>query len=167
MEDVTVQRAFTTFSESLHRYASRLTGDPDVAEDLVQEAFVRFAREQGIEHHRAWLFRVVSNLAINAHRSTHRRSLLKRVWHRHVLSDAPPDPDEAYETLELRQLVQEALAKLSDRDRVLLLMREEGFKHAEIAAAIGSTPKSVGTLLARALTRVAVHLEEVKEALTS
>ena len=45
-------------------------------------------------------------------------------------------------------------------------MREEGFTHAEIAEAIGSTTKSVGTLLTRALLKSAKHLEEVQEAMT-
>ena len=66
----------------------------------------------------------------------------------------------------IRSLVREALDRLSGRDRTLLLMREEGFTHAEIAEAIGSTTKSVGTLLTRALLKSAKHLEEVQEAMT-
>ena len=46
-----------------------------------------------------------------------------------------------------------ALAKLAPRDREILLMREEGFRYAEIAEVVGVAPSSVGTLLARALGR--------------
>jgi RNA polymerase sigma-70 factor, ECF subfamily len=42
---------------------------------------------------------------------------------------------------------------LPERDRQLLLMREEGFKYDEIAAVIGVAPASVGTLIARALKK--------------
>lgn len=167
MDDHIVKQAFAAHSASLHRYASRLTGDADQAEDLVQDAFIRYASQTDVENERAWLFRVVSNLAFNANRSAgRRRGLLRRVRYRQPMGDLPPGPDEAYEKKELRALVHEALNRLSDRDRVLLLMREEGFTHAEIAAAIDSTTKSVGTLLARALIKVATHLEDVQEALT-
>jgi DNA-directed RNA polymerase specialized sigma24 family protein len=41
----------------------------------------------------------------------------------------------------------------------MLLMREEGFTHQEIAAAAGTTTKSVGTMVARALNRLAEQLD--------
>jgi RNA polymerase sigma-70 factor (ECF subfamily) len=45
------------------------------------------------------------------------------------------------------------LDRLPERDRQLLLMREEGFKYEEIAQVVGVAPASVGTLIARALKR--------------
>jgi RNA polymerase sigma-70 factor (ECF subfamily) len=54
--------------------------------------------------------------------------------------------------------VHAALSQLPARDRTILLMREEGFTHAEIATAVGTTPKSVGTLVARALAKLAALL---------
>jgi DNA-directed RNA polymerase specialized sigma24 family protein len=42
-------------------------------------------------------------------------------------------------------------------------MREEGFSHREIAVAVGTTAGSVGTLLARALQRLATHLSAFPE----
>ena len=51
--------------------------------------------------------------------------------------------------------MREALAKLSEKERTTLLMREEGFSHQEIAAAVGTTTKSVGTLIARSLDKLA------------
>lgn len=59
---------------------------------------------------------------------------------------------------EARRRVRDALAALSEKERIALLMREEGFKHREIAAAVGTTTASVGTLVARALTKLAGHL---------
>jgi RNA polymerase sigma-70 factor (ECF subfamily) len=51
-----------------------------------------------------------------------------------------------------------ALQQLPERDRTILLMREEGFTHKEIAEAVGTTTGSVGTLIARALNRLAREL---------
>lgn len=166
MDEAIVRHAFAAHSAGLHRYASRLTGDPDLAEDLVQDAFIRYAKESAVISDKAWLFRVVSNLALNAGRSaSRRRGLLGRARFRQPMGDEEPGPDEAYEKQELRRLVRDALNRLPARDRVLLLMREEGFTHAEIAEAISSTPKSVGTLLARAIRKASFHLEEIQEAL--
>jgi RNA polymerase sigma-70 factor (ECF subfamily) len=68
-----------------------------------------------------------------------------------VSSFAPPD--EAVERGEQVHSVRAVLEQLSERDRQLLLMREEGFKYEEIAQVIGVAPASVGTLIARALRR--------------
>jgi RNA polymerase sigma factor (sigma-70 family) len=62
-------------------------------------------------------------------------------------------PDEDVERMESVASVRLALESLSERDRQLLLMREEGFKYEEIANVIGVAPASVGTLIARALRR--------------
>ena len=167
MEDNIVRQAFAAHCATLHRYATRMTGDPDLAEDLVQDTFIRFSKEPDVVNEKAWLFRVISNLTVNSQKSIGRRlGLLRLRAHRQPLADSPALPDEEYEREELRSLVREALERLSDRDRTLLLMREEGFTHAEIAEAIGSTTESVGTLLARALLKSAKHLGEVQEAMT-
>jgi RNA polymerase sigma factor (sigma-70 family) len=66
-----------------------------------------------------------------------------------------PDPAAAPERAEVVGRVRAALAALSERDRTILLMREEGFTHREIADAVGTTTQSVGTLIARALDKMA------------
>ena len=55
--------------------------------------------------------------------------------------------------------MREALATLSDKERAVLLMREEGFTHREIAEAVGTTTGSVGTMIARALDKLAQRLD--------
>jgi DNA-directed RNA polymerase specialized sigma24 family protein len=55
--------------------------------------------------------------------------------------------------------VRAALQELETRDRTILLMREEGFSHREIAGAVGTTEKSVGTMIARALAKLAQRLD--------
>jgi RNA polymerase sigma-70 factor (ECF subfamily) len=167
MNNTIVTKAFAMHSASLHRFATRMTGDPDLAEDLVQETFVRYSAQEGeIDSEKAWLFRVISNLALGAHNTSKRRfKLLRGGKDRQPIGDPALTPEELYEKTEIRDVVRGALDRLSERDQTLLLMREEGFSHAEIADAIDSTTKSVGTLLARALLKVATHLEDVKEEL--
>jgi RNA polymerase sigma-70 factor, ECF subfamily len=139
---------------SLYRYLLRLTGDPDVADDIAQESFVRLLRQKlGEDEVRPWLFTVGMNLVRDRARKTDRRQRLLAGAPRAVGSF--PAPDEGIERSEAIESVRRALDQLPPRDRQLLLMREEGFKYDEIAKVVGVAPASVGTLIARALKRFA------------
>lgn len=160
------ERLYREHVASLYRYALRLCGDPELAADVVQETFMRLVRRPPRDlAPRAWLFQVATNLAREWGRTGARRERLLRVAPVDaLLADAPPAPDADVLAREAHATVHAALAGLSERDRTILLMREEGFTHAEIAAAVGTTPKSVGTLIARALTKLAALLAPTREA---
>ena len=145
---------FKRLYPSLFRYAYRLTGDTDAADDAAQESFVRLLRTS-IPHERAdaWLFTVVTNLVRQRGNTAARRKRLLAAWPP-TPQPAPP-PDETAERNERAAQVRAALDALSERDRQMLLMRQEGLSYAEIATATGVAPGSVGTLLARALERFA------------
>jgi RNA polymerase sigma factor (sigma-70 family) len=163
----TLDRAFAAHHPSLERYLIRLTGDPDLAADVAQETFVRMLEQ---EHPpaavRPWLFRVATNLVRDHGRRTHRRKALVldgRAPSAH--GDPPPAPDRGVARDRARALVRRALAELSRKERAALLMREEGFRHHEIAASLGTTTGSVGTLLSRAIRKAAQHLGGGEEGL--
>jgi RNA polymerase sigma-70 factor (ECF subfamily) len=148
---------FDAHHVALFRYLVRLCGEPDVAEDAVQEAFMRVLERppaHGVE--RAWLFKVATNVALEQLRTRARRErVLAGAVDRVPVGDPPLDPHENIEARERHQLVVEALATLSPKERMVVLMREEGFSHREIAVAVGTTTGSVGTMIARALVRLA------------
>jgi RNA polymerase sigma-70 factor (ECF subfamily) len=146
---------------SLHRYLLRLTGDTDVADDLAQEAFVRLLRQTIQEDEvRPWLFTVAMNLVRDRARKSERRQRLLNAAPELVARGTLPD--EAAERGERVMRVRGVLERLQERDRQLLLMREEGFRYDEIAKVVGVAPASVGTLIARALRRF-VALYEATE----
>lgn len=147
----------------LFRYCHRLTGDADAAEDVAQEAFVRLFTKN-VEGPRpalrVWLFRVATHLIRDRYRvSENRRRLLER---HPVAPPSMPDPELALESEQAKEAVRTALATLAERDREMLLMREEGFSYREIAAAVDVQPGSVGTLLARAQRRFAEAWERLQ-----
>ncbi len=148
---------------ALFRYAYRLTGDTDTADDVAQESFVRLL-DHAIPTEQAdtWLFTVVTNLVRQGGRKTARQKGLLAIFP--VAPAAPVLPDEAVEQGERIAAVHATLRKLSARDQQMLLMRQEGFSYAEIAGAVGVAPGSVGTLLVRALEKFAQHYRS-KEAL--
>lgn len=153
-------RLFAEHHAALVRYLVRLTGDADLAADAAQEAFARLvASPPRDERPGAWLFTVATNVVrATANSGKRRRALLEGAIARAPAGDTPARPDDEVESNELRRTVRTALDSLSEKERTVLLMREEGFSHREIAQAVGTTTGSVGTMIARALDRLAERL---------
>ncbi|HEX8394842.1 MAG TPA: sigma-70 family RNA polymerase sigma factor [Longimicrobium sp.] len=162
-----VTQLFNEHYDALFRYLVRLTGDSDLAADAAQEAFVRLVERPPQDRHlRAWLFAVATNVVRDNARARSRWfKLLSGSPDRAPMGDRPVAPDAAAEGAERRAAVRAALDRLSLKERTVLLMREEGFAHHEIASAVGTTTGSVGTMLARALNKLAHELAPTSESL--
>jgi RNA polymerase sigma factor (sigma-70 family) len=147
------QRLYDDWYHQLLRYVHRLTGDPHTAEDVAQEALTRFlahADRRTFKNPRAWLFRVATNLV----RDMARRTDTVRRKPVPVDADHPATPAEELDRNEAIRGVRAALDRISPRDRELLIMRESGFRHREIAEVLGVKTESVPTLALRALERL-------------
>jgi RNA polymerase sigma-70 factor (ECF subfamily) len=154
-------RLFDEHYQSLYRYLVRFSGDAELAADAAQEAFLKLVERPPPDDGaaRAWLFKVATNAALETARTRARRTrLLAASPARAPVGDAPRSPEDYVAAEEQRRLVGEALAALPNKERTALLMREEGFSHREIAVAVSTTTGSVGTLVARALARLAEKL---------
>jgi RNA polymerase sigma-70 factor (ECF subfamily) len=151
-----VEALYREHGRSLYRYLVRMTGDHDLAEDVLHDTFERLLQSPPRREHnlKGWLFRVATNRLTDEHRRSARRLRLLGRRGPTLLADPPPPPDREVIALEARKTVRALLDRLPPRDRAILLMREEGFTHREIAEAVGTTTKSVGTLIARALDRI-------------
>ena len=143
---------FDVHFKRLYRYLDRLSGDPELAADLAQDAFVRLYRRGTLpDAPEAWLISVALNLFRNVKTSgSRRRRLLTVSRGEGVHSDPPRRPDEASESLDARRRVRGVLDGMGERERHLLLLRAEGYSYRAIAAALQLNEASVGVLLARA-----------------
>jgi RNA polymerase sigma-70 factor (ECF subfamily) len=157
-----VERLFRTYNEQLVRYLTRRLGDRDWAEEVAQETFVRALRQETIVNERAWLFAVATNLVRDEARKDARRR-------RHLSLLAEQEKDKYVESeqtlLERAQetaMARKAIDALAERDRLALLMREEGLDYSEIAEALELSPGSVGTTLSRARRRLVESYEELQ-----
>ncbi len=151
--------------QSLFRYLDRLTGDPDLAQDLAQDTFVRLHRRGTMpDDPRAWLATVATNLFRDQRRQARRRAelVLEHGTETHASEPAAADADALVR--ETRSQVRAALDALPERDRALLLLRHEGYSYRELAQAVGVAESSVGTLLVRAtrMFRGAVDARHVR-----
>lgn len=143
---------FTDRSAPLYRYLSRLSGDPGLAEDIVQESFVKLYRRGAMpDDPPAWLVSVAHNLWRDDRRRTARRQrLLVERGAELPTEDTAPAADAATLAAERVDGVRSALQQLTLRERQVLLLRHEGYRYREIAAALDVAPSGVGTMLARA-----------------
>jgi len=151
--------------DRLFRYLDRLSGDAELAADLAQDAFVRlYARGASPDQPAAWLVTVAMNLLRNVRTTqTRRRRLLGVARAEGTLADPAPAPNDAVEAVDVQRRVRAALAQLSERDRHLLLLRSEGYRYQEIAAALELNPASVGVLVARAKHAFRAAYEEPRD----
>ena len=137
--------------QSLFRYLDRLTGDPDLAQDIAQDTFVRLHRRGTMpDDPRAWLATVATNLFRDQRRQARRRAELVLEHGAETHASEPPAADADALVGETRSQVRAALDALPERDRTLLLLRHEGYSYRELARAVGVAESSVGTLLVRA-----------------
>ncbi len=157
---------FNAHFRRLFRYLDRLSGEPELAADLAQEAFIRLHERGSVpDAPEAWLITVALNLFRNAKSSeTRRRRLLTLTRGEGVHADPPPLPDEAAESKESRRRVRATLDRMPERERRLLLLRAEGYSYRDIATALELNEASVGVMLARAKQAFRTTYEEASHA---
>ena len=137
---------------ALFRYLDRLSGDPDLAADIAQEAFVRLYQRGAMPVNTgSWLAVVARNLFQNARsKSARQRRLLAGKGADELAGDANRSPEVDLEIARRRKAVRSALDQLPTREREMLVLRYEGYTYREIAETLDITYASVGTLLVRA-----------------
>ena len=154
------EEAFRAFYDRTARgvwaYLARISGDRQVADDLLQETFYRFLRAaatyESESHRRNSLYRIATNLA----RDARRRSLIRAPFSiggeeiEHV-----PSADHAG-TTERKADFARAMSHLKPRERAMLwLAYAEGASHREIANVLGLRPSSLKPMLFRARRKLA------------
>ena len=141
-EGPTLAALFVAEESGLLRFAIGLTGRRSVAEDLVQETFLRLHQVWGeVENPRAWLYRSLRNLALN-HLRDHAREM--------PLDEAAPVAAPEFAPAELGRMeavgmVHTLLAELPEEDRRLLRMKyNDNLKYREISQRTGISVGNVG-----------------------
>ena len=160
--------AFRVFYERTARavwaYLSHMTGEPRLADDLLQEAYYRFLRagaaHESDAHRRNYLFRIATNL-VRDHRRRSRVDDVPIGSGPNAIDRADPQSADAAAGAVRRVDLRRAMARLKPRERELLwLAYAQGSSHHEIAQALGLKTASIKLLLFRARRRLATLLRE-------
>jgi RNA polymerase sigma-70 factor, ECF subfamily len=155
------EEAFRAFydrtARALWAYLSRATGDPHLADDLLQETYYRFLRARvafdGDVHRRNYLFRIATNLMRDGYR---RAAVRPETAGAPAAGLADRTPAASAEE---RADLSRALGKLKPRERQMLwLAYAQGSSHREIGEALGLKTDSIKPLLFRARRRLAALL---------
>ena len=159
--DVTVAEQVTNAFRELHRpvylYLHNIVANRAVAEDLTQETFLRLLREfhRGvrIDHQRAWVFRVATNLALSYKKN---RGIARTVvgLNQTPYPDGSPDPEEAFLQTEAHRLLAAGMSCLSAHEQQCLLLRAEGLRYREIADVLNIRISTVATFVTRAVRKL-------------
>lgn len=140
---------------ALLRYAVMLTGDPHLAEDIVQETMIRvqlrWRRVRAADHPELYVRRMLTNEYFGQRRKGwFRRTVLRG----EVSPVGPVVPDPAHATTE-RDAVWEMLATLPPRQRASVVLRYyEGLADAQIAEVMGCAVGTVRGYISRALSNL-------------
>ena len=157
------ERLYRGHRDRVYALCFRLSGaNPDLAQDLLQQAFVRAWRKldrfRGDSRFGTWLHRLAVNVALSDRRIRMRR-----------LSREQPMDEQAERTAtgardvsaDLRRDLEQAIATLPERARTVLVLYDiEGYRHAEIAAMTGMAEGSSKAQLHRARKLVREALEQ-------
>lgn len=130
-------------------------------DDIAQEVFlrlIRYERADLIEHPQAYLFKMAANVAAErALRVRHSRPHEPQ-WLNGLLSDDRPEDNVARSAAQ--EQIERALNTLTARQReVLKLQFSEGLGHAEIAARLGASPRSVKRIVIKSYQKLRHELD--------
>ncbi len=150
-----ILRAWNAHERELRNYLRRRAWDAHLADDLLQEVFVR-AMQQGkdfcsLDNARAWLFQVARNALIDQHRT--RREVIE-------LPEDIPQPETSHEPIRaLGACVLRVLSELTAEDRDIIEQCDlEGVKQKDYAAAHDLSLAAVKSRLLRAREKMRTRM---------
>jgi RNA polymerase sigma-70 factor (ECF subfamily) len=159
-----VRAVYAAHGPELYRFAVRSLGDRGLAEEAVQETFVRAWRasdrfDDALGSLRTWLFAIVRNVVIDLSRARAVRPGLS-------VGDASVDDgvfvDEAFERVLTAWQVEEALRMLSDEHRAALVeVHYKGRTYGDVAVSFGVPVGTVKSRVYYALKAMRLALEEL------
>lgn len=170
------ENAFTTlhdrYSARLLAYAYKRMSNRDDAQTVVQDTFLKVSQNletlKDSDKFASWMFSIASQLCAGMYREYEKRiecislfqgsceaeplGVAARIEHRRI--------EQRAENRDLEERVLEAIAQLSEPDRLVLLLRRRGMRCKEIAQALGVTEGAVKKRLSRARKKVKGLLHE-------
>ena len=159
-DKVAFRAVYDRYAPFVWRVLLRMTADELVAQELLQETFIKvhsaLKKFKGESALSTWIYRIAFNAVI----SHTKKRAYQKLHAPYQDTHADPDTTDSYET---RQLVGKILAELSVQERFLLVSREvDGFSFEDIASITGTAPGTLRTKLHRIKERIRNNFRETK-----
>ncbi|MBN1667330.1 MAG: sigma-70 family RNA polymerase sigma factor [Anaerolineales bacterium] len=148
------------YASEIHQYLWRMLQDPQDAEDVLQESFLRalqaYPRLAPDSNPRAWLYKIASNAA--------RTRLKQRARYIQQNQELAPErnstPGSSHDHL-IRLAMRQAVETLPDKQRISLLLRYyQGLEFAEIGEILACSPEAARANLSQAIRKLRRMLTE-------
>ncbi len=152
------------FQGRIYNFLKKMCNQGETAEDMMQETFVSVWKNIGSYREEAkfstWLFQIASNHCLMQKRKDSRRPQVS--LDATVHPDFSSDPSIVYETNDLKQKLDSALAKLPEMYRIIYVLKDiEGFRSQEIADMLGLSLANVKARVLRARQKLQTILKGV------
>ncbi|MED4015917.1 RNA polymerase sigma factor [Sutcliffiella cohnii] len=154
----TLDTLYRAYAEQLYYYLQKLSGSPSVAEDLVQETFVRATISlhewKDNSSARAWLYKVARNAYLDTWRKKQKWQWVPFLQRDEMVSPYGI-PEIEYEKKQNHHLVEELFSLLPEQYRSVLYLREiENYSYEEIAEVLEMNEGQVKITIHRARKRL-------------
>lgn len=170
------RKLFDAWHARIYQTCYRLMGNPQDAEDITQDVFVRamqaYDRFRGDANPGTWLYRIAVNQCLNVRRRKRRLQWLALdFWNEGaddtaVFRDRGSSAEDDLQQADLERIVGEAIDGLPDRQRAALILSHfERLSYQAIAEAMDCSPSAVESLLHRAKTNLGKRLRPLLDEL--
>ena len=176
-DSAAMERLICKYQNRIYNTVLKICANPDDAAELTQDTFVKVIENidkfEGRSSFYTWAFRIAMNLTLNHCKRNSKLNFTsleaeskennwrpKQLLKEFLKNDASPDPAVVAQNRELCGLVQEALMKLDDTRRAVIVLRDiEGMNYAQIARVL---ELELGTVKSR-ISRARNNLREIFE----
>jgi RNA polymerase sigma-70 factor, ECF subfamily len=142
-----LEEMYQAYKEPVFHYLRNMCHNTTIAEELTHDTFIKafkgFGRFRGESSLKTWLFKIARNTYLNE---------AKKFSQKNEITYAEPELQSSgtIRNIETEMMVRQTFQKLTEQERTLLILREQGFSLNEMAEILGQTEGSIKVGIHRA-----------------
>ena len=142
-----LEEMYQAYKEPVFHYLRNMCHNTTIAEELTHDTFIKafkgFGRFRGESSLKTWLFKIARNTYLNE---------AKKFSQKNEITYAEPELQSSgtIRNIETEMMVRQTFQKLTEQERTLLILREQGFSLSEMAEILGQTEGSIKVGIHRA-----------------
>lgn len=158
---------FDRLGKPVFRFISGMVDNVPLAHDLTQETFAQLwegrDKVEDIDSLKAYVFRIARNRVYDHQRTEQRRRSHRAERSEELSAETPQMPDKEVSVRDLHAKFREWIEGLPERQReALLLSREQGMSHEEIAQVMDVSPNTVNNHIVKAMSTLREHVDQYR-----
>jgi RNA polymerase sigma-70 factor, ECF subfamily len=142
-----LEELYQAYKEPVFHYLRNMCHNRTIAEELTHDTFIKafkgFGRFRGESSLKTWLFKIARNTYLNE---------VNKLSHKNEITYAEPELQSGgtIRNIETEMMVRQTFQKLTEQEKTLLVLREQGFSLSEMADILGQTEGSIKVGIHRA-----------------